>query len=78
MENKENIDNMTSIQNWTRKVFVIGVVAGGLVGLAGAYLFIQKGEDPDHLPTVTTGDAVRLGLLVLGLLRSIVELGDGR
>ncbi len=74
----EDSNQITQMQNWRRKVFVIGAIAGVLVGLGGAYLFIQKADDPDHLPAISTGDAVRLGLVVLGLLRSIVELGDGR
>ena len=73
----EDSNHSTEMQNWRGKVFLIGAVAGALVGLGAAYMFAQKAEDPDHLPTVTAGDGVRLGLLVLGLLRSIAELGEG-
>ncbi len=73
----EENNHSTEMQTWKGKVFLIGAVVGALVGLGAAYLFAQKAEDPNHLPTVTPGDGVRLGLLVLGLLRSIAELGDG-
>ncbi len=71
-DNQQN----TEIQTWRRKVFIFGAIIGALIGLGGAYLFVQKAEDPDRLPALTTGDGVRLGLLVLGLLRSIAELGE--
>ena len=71
----ENNAVVSEMQAWKRKVFIIGALLGALIGLGGAYLFIQKADDPEHLPAVTAGDGVRLGLLVLGLLRSIVELG---
>ena len=67
----------TEIQIWRRNIFIIGAAIGGLIGLGAAYLFAQKAEDPDRLPSITTGDGVRLGLLILGLLRSITELGEG-
>jgi hypothetical protein len=72
----EDIDSLTEIQNWKRKVFIIGAVTGALIGLGGSYLYVQRANDPDHLPSITTADVVRLGLLVLGLLRSVAELGD--
>jgi hypothetical protein len=72
----EDIDSNMEIQNWKRKVLIIGGVIGALIGVGGAYLYVQRANDPDHLPTVTPGDGVRLGLLVLGLLRSVAELGD--
>jgi hypothetical protein len=51
-------------------------VIGALIGVGGAYLYVQRANDPDHLPAVTPGDGVRLGLLVLGLLRSVADLGE--
>jgi hypothetical protein len=73
----DDIDTTAEIQNWRRKVFIIGAIIGALIGLGGAYLYVQRADDPDHLPSMTTGDGVRLGLLVLGLLRSVAELGEG-
>ncbi len=58
---------------------VAGIVLGALVGAGAAYLFIQRsGDNPSEQPQFTTGDGVRLGLLVLGLLRSVAELGEGQ
>jgi hypothetical protein len=72
----EDSEKMIAMEGWKRKVFLIGAVLGALIGLGGAYLFIQRAQDPDRLPSITAGDGVRLGLVVLGLLRSIAELGN--
>ncbi|MGE5224359.1 MAG: hypothetical protein ACM3PY_18125 [Omnitrophica WOR_2 bacterium] len=65
--------------NWRTRVLVGGIVLGALVGAGAAYLYLQRsGDNPEDQPKFTTGDGVRLGLLVLGLLRSIAELGEGQ
>ncbi len=62
--------------NWRTKVLIIGVVVGAAVGAGAAYLYLQRSNDPYEKPNFTTGDGVRLGLLLLGLLRSVAELGN--
>ncbi|HEX9029045.1 MAG TPA: hypothetical protein VF823_07715 [Anaerolineales bacterium] len=59
------------------KALIIGAAAGAAVGLAAAYLLNQAAEREGRQPEITPGDGVRLGLLVLGLLRSIAALGEG-
>lgn len=76
MNNNNNDDEKT---NWRTRVLVAGIVLGALVGAGAAYLYIQRsGDNPSEQPKFTTGDGVRLGLLVLGLLRSVAELGEGQ
>lgn len=58
------------------KILAIGGVLGALIGLAGAYLYAQNSDMHGRRPQMTAGDGVRLGLLVLGLLRSVATLGD--
>ncbi|RPI26023.1 MAG: hypothetical protein EHM70_19450 [Chloroflexota bacterium] len=78
MSNLQNGDDrsITELENWKTKVIVIGAVAGAVVGVGAAYLFTQKARDPNNKPSFTSGDGVRLGLLLLGLLRQVAELGD--
>jgi hypothetical protein len=63
--------------NWKPKALIIGGIIGALAGVTAAYLFIQnvqeEGEGP---PQVTVGQGVKIGVLVLGLLRSISSLGE--
>ena len=64
--------------NWKTKVLLIGGLIGVLTGLGAAYLLIQRSEREDSVPQLTAGEGVKLGLLVLGLLRQITVLGDGK
>lgn len=66
------------MKKWSVKVMVIGAVVGALVGAGTAYLYVQRAPDPYHKPEFTTGDGVRLGILLLGLVRSVAELGSDR
>ena len=64
-------------QNWRVKILLIGAALGAAVGLGAAYLFVNQAEEGGDRPEVTAGDGVRLGLLILGLLRQVAALGDG-
>ncbi len=55
---------------------IIGAVVGALTGVGAAYLLLQRANRNADEVSVTTGEGLRLGLLILGLLRSIAALGD--
>ena len=58
------------------KTLIIGPVVGAIVGLAGAFLLTRRaGEDSTKI-TVSTSDGVELGVMIIGLLRAIVALGE--
>jgi hypothetical protein len=64
------------MMNWKNKTLVIGAVAGLLLGLAGAYIVIQRAEKENTVPQITAGDGVKVGLGLLGVLRLVADLGD--
>jgi hypothetical protein len=74
----EHQDPMAELESWRRKIMITGAVIGALAGLGAAYLYTQKADDPYHRPEFSTGDGVKLGLLLLGLARQITELGNVR
>jgi hypothetical protein len=49
-----------------------------LIGVGGAYLLIQNAEKQGNVVSVTAGDGVKLGLMVLGVLRQVAALGEGK
>ena len=62
--------------NWRNKTLIIGGIAGLVIGLAGAYIVIQRSEANNMLPEVSAGDGVKIGLGVLGVLRLIAEIAE--
>jgi ABC-type uncharacterized transport system permease subunit len=54
----------------------IGGVAGALIGLAGAYLLVQNAERENNPIEISTGEGVKLAVMVFGLLRSIATLHE--
>jgi hypothetical protein len=57
------------------KTLIIGAVAGAALGLAGAFLLTRRAEETGTEITVSAGDGMRLGVMVIGLLRAIADLG---
>lgn len=62
--------------NLKGKVLLIGGVLGALTGLGIAYMLLQRSDQEGKEVRLSTGEGVRLGLLVLGLLRQVSELGE--
>jgi hypothetical protein len=63
-------------------VLLAGGIIGALTGVGAAYLLWQAREKQSHqwdsdLPIITGGSAVRLGMLLFGLLRQIGDLAKG-
>ena len=66
---------VTSKQNWKTKALLAGAVLGVCVGVAATYILIQN-MDEEKQGKITAGEGVKLGVLVLGLLKSIASLGE--
>jgi hypothetical protein len=64
-------------KSWKTKTLILGGVIGALVGLSAAYLLIQRAEKQQGRLQMNAGEGIKLGLLVLGLLRQVAQLGEG-
>lgn len=64
---------ITTGEKWKPRLMIIGGVLGALVGVAAAYLIIQRSEEGKP-PKINVGEGVKLGVLVFGLLRNIASL----
>ena len=73
------MENEMAVQTqdqWKNKVLLIGGAVGLLTGVAVAYLLVQRSEKAGNTALMSSSEGVKLGLLVLGLLRQITQLGD--
>ena len=69
--------------NYRQKVMIAGGLAGALIGLAAAFLYVKANEtqisaveagEADAVNKVSPGEAMTVGLSLLGMLRQIANL----
>lgn len=58
------------------RVIVSGALTGALIGLIAAMLLNRRAEKHERETAITTGEGLKLGVLVFGLLRAIASLND--
>ncbi len=63
------------MENWKKQTLIIGAAAGLVVGLFAAYAMIQKAEENNNVPKLSSREGVTLGLGVLGLVRQVQQFG---
>jgi drug/metabolite transporter (DMT)-like permease len=62
-------------QGWT---LILGAILGAVAGLGAAYVFVRaRRKAGKEGSSVTPSAAVRIGLLLLGLLRQVGEIAEG-
>ena len=58
------------------KILLAGAIIGAVTGLVAAQLLTRRAEQDERETAITTGEGLKLGVLVFGLLRAIASLGD--
>ena len=61
---------------WKIQALVIGGVLGALVGIGGAFLLTRRAEQKGTTLAITPRKGVQLGVLLAGMLRSILSLDE--
>ena len=67
---------MDTEKHWKRKTLLLGAAIGSIAGIIAALMIIQRAEQQKTTPRLTAGDGIKLGLGILGLLRSLGEPGS--
>jgi hypothetical protein len=67
---------MDSRRNNRLPILAISAVIGALVGIGAGMVLVKRAEERGT-SAITPREGLSVGLLVLGLLRQISQLGDG-
>ncbi len=69
-------NNLNSMNSWKTRFLVAGTAVGAVVGLGTAYLLARTAEENSSgPPQITTTDALKAGVSVVGVIRGIASLG---
>jgi gas vesicle protein len=58
------------------KIIFFGALIGAVTGLVAAMLLTRRAEKTERETAITSGEGLKLGVLIFGLLRAIASLGD--
>lgn len=77
--NDKKLPAIQDSEDWQIRVLVVGGVLGALIGLITSWLLVRTSrETRGGPPAITTGDALKVGITTIGLIRAIAALGDRR
>jgi len=76
MEENAIIEQPAPDNTWKVKTLLFGAALGALTGLGAAYLLTKRAEQTGQQLAITPGKGVKLGVMLAGLLRSILSLGE--
>jgi gas vesicle protein len=60
------------------RVILGGALIGAITGMVAAILLTRRAEQGERETALTTGEGLKLGVLLFGLLRAIASLGDDK
>ena len=58
------------------KILLFGALIGAATGLAAAMILQRRAEKTGKEISLSTGEGVQLGVMIMGLLRAISSIGD--
>jgi phage protein U len=62
--------------NQQTRILLIGALAGAATGLVAAMMLQRRAERAGTDITLSTGEGIQLGMMVLGLIRAVAGLAD--
>lgn len=68
---------MSNNNGWRTRALLAGAAFGALTGLVGAYLLVRRAEARGTKPQLDAGEGIRIGVLVMGLLRQVAMISEG-
>ncbi|HEX6270504.1 MAG TPA: hypothetical protein VFZ43_09730 [Anaerolineales bacterium] len=62
--------------NSNNRILLYGALIGAATGVVAGLLLQRRAEQTGTEVSISTGDGMKLGLLVMGLLRAVASLGE--
>jgi gas vesicle protein len=62
--------------NGNSRVLLFGALIGAATGLVAAMMLQRRAEKSGTEVSISTGEGIQLGVMIMGLLRAISALGD--
>jgi len=60
------------------RILIFGTLIGAATGLAAALILQRRAEKTGNEISLSTGEGIQLGVMIMGLLRAISSLGDDK
>ena len=65
--------------NWKTNLLIAGAIGGAIIGAGTAYLLARSAEsNQGGPPEISTKDLLTTGIAIIGVIRGIASLGDGK
>jgi len=61
---------------WKAKTVIVGGILGAVTGLGAAYLMVRRAEQQGEQISISSGQGLKLGVLLAGVLRSVLNLEE--
>jgi hypothetical protein len=58
------------------RILIFGALIGAATGLAAAMILQRRAQKTGTEISLSTGEGIQLGVMIMGLLRAISSLGD--
>lgn len=58
------------------RILILGAVIGAATGLIAAAMLQRRAEKTGHEISLSTGEGIQLGVMIMGLLRAIAAIAD--
>ena len=76
MSDSDIIESDQADESGKVKTIVIGGALGAMIGVAAAYLIVQRAQNREEQISFSVGKGVKLGVIVFTLLRQVAQLDD--
>ena len=75
---EKDIQIIDDVENtgWKTKTVLVGGLLGALTGLGAAYLMVRRAEQQGEQISLSSGQGLKIGVLLAGVLRSVLNLEE--